>query len=230
MKWLQSLPIASRLAYGPRHLGADAAVEPERRDVATAGAAAGPARGDPAAGPRAVHEAEVVRLDRRPRAAADRTAAAAAAAAATAAAAGGRLGDGRLRRGRLRRPSGRRPSPTAAERGAVAAAGRGRDGDHDPGAVGQGAWPAGRPGRCRPPRTRPCRRPACRPATTEKAFFVEASSIGWVKRTEIAALRSTSFVSASRPEPDDARRRRRSGRPASRSGPRCRPRRGRRRA
>ena len=35
-----------------------------------------------------------------------------------------------------------------------------------------------------------------RPATTAKAFFVEASSIGWVNRTEIPAPRSTSFVSA----------------------------------
>src|SRR6478609_8856934 len=123
------------LGIRPRHLRADAAVEPERRDVATARAAARPARGHPAAGPRAVHEAQVVRLDRRPRATADRTAASAASAASAATTAGAATGVG-LRDGGLGRDRLRNRSEGAlrdrAERGAVTALGRGRDRDHDP--------------------------------------------------------------------------------------------------
>ena len=72
MKWLHRCSIASCFAYGRRDLRRDPAVEPERRDVPAARAAAAPARGDPAAGPGAVHQPEVVRLDRAPAAAADR--------------------------------------------------------------------------------------------------------------------------------------------------------------
>ena len=66
------------LGVRPADLRADPAVELERGDVPTAGAAAGAARGDPAAGPGAVHQPEVVGLDGRPAAATDRAAASAA--------------------------------------------------------------------------------------------------------------------------------------------------------
>ena len=69
----------------PRHLAADALVELQRGDGTAARAAAAAGRGDPAAGAGAVHEAQVVRLDRRPAAAADRPTATAAATAGAAA-------------------------------------------------------------------------------------------------------------------------------------------------
>src|SRR4051794_8585401 len=63
------------LGVRPRDLRADTGIELERCDVASARAAAGTRRGDPATGPGAVHESEVVGFDRSPAAAADRAAA-----------------------------------------------------------------------------------------------------------------------------------------------------------
>ena len=66
MKWLQSAPDREPLGVRPADLRADPGVELERRDVASARAAAVAGRGDPAAGPGAVHQARGSRSRPRP--------------------------------------------------------------------------------------------------------------------------------------------------------------------
>ena len=75
LKWVHWLLVASFLAYGRATLVLIPLSSFSGGDVAPARAAAGAGRGDPAAGPGAVHQAQVVDLDRAPAAATDRTAA-----------------------------------------------------------------------------------------------------------------------------------------------------------
>ena len=98
MKWVHWLLTASFFAYGRETCVEIPESSLERGDVPAAGAAAAAARRDPAAGPGAVHQPQVVGLDGAPRAAAD-------GAAAARPAAGAARPRAARRRGPWRRPS-----------------------------------------------------------------------------------------------------------------------------